>query len=118
MGSGESFTVEHYGATKGGWRLLRSIPATKGGTEVTVVRFIVASPVFHRWHHTKETEVVDKNFAGLLPLRDAVFGALYLPHDRRPVDFGTRDPVPPDFLGQLMYPWRARDPRVSSSGRT
>jgi sterol desaturase/sphingolipid hydroxylase (fatty acid hydroxylase superfamily) len=77
------------------------------------LRFIVASPVFHRWHHTKETEALDKNFAGLLPLWDALFGTLYLPHDKRPVDFGTREPVPPDFLGQLMYPWRGAPDKAS-----
>ena len=27
------------------------------------LRFIVASPVFHRWHHTSEEEGLDKNFA-------------------------------------------------------
>jgi sterol desaturase/sphingolipid hydroxylase (fatty acid hydroxylase superfamily) len=71
------------------------------------LRFVIASPVFHRWHHTKEAEALDKNFAGLLPVWDAIFGTLYLPPDRRPVDFGTREPVPAGFVGQLLYPWRA-----------
>ena len=28
----------------------------------------VASPVFHRWHHTTEEEGLDTNFAGLFPV--------------------------------------------------
>jgi sterol desaturase/sphingolipid hydroxylase (fatty acid hydroxylase superfamily) len=68
-------------------------------------RFVVASPAFHRWHHSKDPEALDKNFAGLLPVWDAVFGTLYLPPDKRPVEFGTREPVPAGFLGQLTYPW-------------
>ncbi|HVZ22999.1 MAG TPA: sterol desaturase family protein [Vicinamibacterales bacterium] len=72
------------------------------------LRFVIASPVFHRWHHTKEAEAIDKNFSGLLPLWDLMFGTLYLPAGRRPVDFGTREPVPDGFVGQLLYPWRVR----------
>ena len=40
-------------------------------------RAIVASPRFHRWHHTDESEARDKNFAGLLPLFDILFGTYY-----------------------------------------
>ena len=71
------------------------------------LRFVIASPVFHRWHHTTEADAIDKNFAGLLPVWDAIFGTLYLPSGRSPVDFGTREPVPATFVGQLLYPWRA-----------
>jgi sterol desaturase/sphingolipid hydroxylase (fatty acid hydroxylase superfamily) len=37
-------------------------------------RSVIASPRFHRWHHTGEAEARDKNFAGLLPLCDILFG--------------------------------------------
>ena len=45
--------------------------------------WLVASPKFHRWHHTSEDEGLDKNFAGLLPLFDVAFGTYYMPNDRR-----------------------------------
>jgi hypothetical protein len=32
------------------------------------LRAVLASPRFHRWHHTAAEEGRDKNFAGLLPL--------------------------------------------------
>lgn len=40
------------------------------------LRLWVASPVFHRWHHSDEPEARDKNFAGLFPFWDAAFGTL------------------------------------------
>jgi sterol desaturase/sphingolipid hydroxylase (fatty acid hydroxylase superfamily) len=39
---------------------------------------VIASPR-HRWHHTGEAEARDKNFAGLLPLWDILFGTYYMP---------------------------------------
>ena len=38
------------------------------------LRFVLASPRFHRWHHTAAEEGREKNFAGLLPLWDILFG--------------------------------------------
>ena len=71
--------------------------------------YILASPVFHRWHHTSEAEGLDKNFAGLFPFIDAVFGTLYLPRGRQPERFGlVDDDVPDGLLGQLAYPFRKR----------
>jgi sterol desaturase/sphingolipid hydroxylase (fatty acid hydroxylase superfamily) len=68
---------------------------------------VIASPVFHRWHHTAEDEGLDKNFAGLFPAFDALFGTLYLPAGRQPRDFGVRgEAVPETLLGQLAYPFR------------
>jgi len=69
-------------------------------------RSVIASPVFHRWHHTDELEARDKNFAGLFPLWDRIFGTYYMPRDRLPSRFGTETPVPVGFLGQIMFPFR------------
>jgi len=69
---------------------------------------VIASPRFHRWHHTSEDEGLDKNFAGLFPFFDILFGTYYMPKDRLPQRFGIRDDdVPEGFLGQLAYPFRA-----------
>jgi len=72
------------------------------------LRAVVASPRFHRWHHTDETEARDKNFAGILPLWDILFATYYMPNDRVPSRFGTASPVPEGLVGQLLYPFRAR----------
>jgi sterol desaturase/sphingolipid hydroxylase (fatty acid hydroxylase superfamily) len=70
------------------------------------LRRVIASPVFHQWHHTTEAEGLDTNFAGLFPFWDALFGTLYLPRDRTPQTFGLRDEqVPGGLLGQLAYPF-------------
>ncbi len=71
------------------------------------LRYVIASPRFHRWHHTSEQEGLDKNFAGLFPVFDLMFGTFYMPGDRQPVQFGVYDGAMPHTLwGQLMYPFR------------
>ena len=70
------------------------------------LRFLIASPAFHRWHHTKAAEGRDKNFAGLFPWIDLLFGTFYLPRDRQPAEFGVDENVPRGILGQLAYPFR------------
>jgi sterol desaturase/sphingolipid hydroxylase (fatty acid hydroxylase superfamily) len=69
---------------------------------------LIVSPRFHRWHHTDETEARDKNFAGLLPLWDLLFGTYYVPADLRPSHFGTTDTVPQGLFGQLIFRFRGR----------
>jgi len=70
------------------------------------LRGVVVSPRFHRWHHTSEREARDKNFAGLLPLWDILFGTYYMPRNRRPEVFGTATAVPQGLIGQLAFPFR------------
>ncbi len=70
-------------------------------------RTLLASPAFHRWHHTSEEAGLDHNFAGMFPWLDLLFGTLYLPKGKQPTTFGvTGDVVPATFLGQLLYPLR------------
>jgi len=70
------------------------------------LRYVIASPVFHRWHHTAEAEGLDKNFAGLFPFLDLAFGTFYMPTGRLPERFGIDgDPVPDGLLAQLAYPF-------------
>ncbi len=77
-------------------------------------RYVIASPTFHRWHHTSEDEGLDKNFAGLFPVLDVIFGTFYMPAGQQPQRFGLKDEVVPEgLLGQLAYPFRrAARPRV------
>ncbi len=70
------------------------------------LRWAVVSPRFHRWHHTDEANARDKNFAGLLPLWDILFGTYYMPRDRVPQQFGTASPVPAGLIGQMLFPFR------------
>lgn len=72
------------------------------------LRYVIVSPTFHRWHHTSERDGLGKNFAGLFPIWDLMFGTFYLPRDRLPERFGVADPVPEGILRQLAWPFRAK----------
>jgi fatty acid hydroxylase family protein len=48
------------------------------------LRALLASPRFHRRHHTDEANARDKNFAGLRPIWDILFGTYYMPRNRLP----------------------------------
>jgi sterol desaturase/sphingolipid hydroxylase (fatty acid hydroxylase superfamily) len=71
-----------------------------------VLRWVIATPEYHHWHHTSDEEGLDKNFAGFLPLWDVVFGTAHQP-DYWPKRYGTVNFQPPEtYIGQLLYPFR------------
>jgi sterol desaturase/sphingolipid hydroxylase (fatty acid hydroxylase superfamily) len=73
-----------------------------------VLRWIIATPEFHHWHHTSDEEGIDKNFAAFLPLWDRIFGTAHMP-DHWPKKYGTVKFQPPEsYLGQLAYPFRRK----------
>jgi len=69
-------------------------------------RYIFASPVFHRWHHTSPEEGGNKNYAPYFSFLDVIFNTFYMPKDLQPKNFGIQNPIPDDFLGQLIHPFR------------
>lgn len=71
------------------------------------LRGVLASPVFHRWHHSREREAWDKNFAGMLPVWDILFGTYYMPKGRFPGNFGICEPMPGNYPAQLWEPFAA-----------
>ena len=76
---------------------------------------ILASPVFHRWHHTTAEEGMNKNFAGLIAGYDRLFGTFYMPQGRLPESFGlSGDDVPEGFAGQLLFPFRKTRPLITA----
>jgi len=81
------------------------------------LRWIVASPQFHHWHHANCPEAMNKNFAAQLVLFDFLFGTLHLPGSRMPERYGTNDPVPSSYLAQLAYPLRRARRAVLAEGR-
>ena len=71
------------------------------------LRYVFASPVFHRWHHTTQGEGIDKNFAPTFPLLDLIFGTFYMPAGQVPQHFGNGEhDFPDDFWGQLLHPFK------------
>jgi sterol desaturase/sphingolipid hydroxylase (fatty acid hydroxylase superfamily) len=80
------------------------------------VRWLIATPQFHHWHHAHEPQAYNTNYAGEFPLVDALFGTLYLPAARWPAHYGIDDAEPTGYLRQLAWPLRSRcagDPFVA-----
>jgi sterol desaturase/sphingolipid hydroxylase (fatty acid hydroxylase superfamily) len=70
-------------------------------------KYVLASPVFHRWHHTALDRGGSKNFAGTFPVFDLMFGTFHMPENELPDAYGIDDPAfPPGFGGQLVYPFK------------
>jgi sterol desaturase/sphingolipid hydroxylase (fatty acid hydroxylase superfamily) len=40
-------------------------------------KYVIASPVFHRWHHADVPEAQGKNLANIFPVFDVIFGTYY-----------------------------------------
>jgi sterol desaturase/sphingolipid hydroxylase (fatty acid hydroxylase superfamily) len=77
------------------------------------VRYVIATPLFHRWHHAHPDALPDArrsgvNFAGLFSFWDVLFGTFHCPR-AQPVSFGDDANVPPRFFAQLVFPFR-REP--------
>lgn len=83
------------------------------------LRYVIVSPVYHQWHHSSEPDALDKNFAGMFPLWDLLFGTYFMPRGRLAVRFGCKSDQPPETLpGQMIYPirmWLRRSSRPSNA---
>jgi sterol desaturase/sphingolipid hydroxylase (fatty acid hydroxylase superfamily) len=69
------------------------------------LRFLLASPEFHHWHHTSDRGARDRNFAAQLPFLDALFGTLHMPKGQMPTTYGLDRPMPQHYVRQLIYPF-------------
>jgi sterol desaturase/sphingolipid hydroxylase (fatty acid hydroxylase superfamily) len=70
-------------------------------------KYVLASPVFHRWHHTAADRGGSSNFAGTFPVWDLMFGTWYMPENEMPDAYGVDDKsFPKGFGGQMAYPFR------------
>ena len=72
------------------------------------LRYVIASPTFHRWHHSNEPEAIDKNFAGLFAFIDLAFGTFYMPDQKQPTRFGITETMPNGIIVQLRWPFAPR----------
>jgi sterol desaturase/sphingolipid hydroxylase (fatty acid hydroxylase superfamily) len=68
------------------------------------LRWVIATPQFHHWHHAREPRAYNSNYAGEFPAVDALFGTLYLPAHRWPAQYGIDDTEPVGYLRQLVWP--------------
>lgn len=75
------------------------------------LRYVIASPNWHKWHHERCVEAHDKNFALIFPFLDLLGGTFYYPSDRKPGDFGLYDrpgeeALEGGILEHVWYPFR------------
>lgn len=68
------------------------------------LEWLVATPAFHHWHHSK-FQPINRNYASTLPVLDRLFGTHYLPA-HWPAACGIDTPMPVSLAGQLMAPLR------------
>src|ERR1035438_6661892 len=65
---------------------------------------LIATPAFHHWHHTND-EHVDKNYASMLPIMDALFGSWYMPKKQWPTKYGIDGTMAPGLAGEVVQPF-------------
>ncbi|WP_425252304.1 sterol desaturase family protein [Janthinobacterium sp. NFX145] len=68
------------------------------------LEWLVATPAFHHWHHSK-VEHINRNYASTLPVLDRLFGTYHLPRTW-PAACGIETPMPTTLGGQLAAPFR------------
>lgn len=72
------------------------------------LRYLLVSPVFHRWHHARS--VHDTNFASTFSLWDVMFGTAHMPARALPEDYGIDDAAMPEGMwAQIAYPLVQRE---------
>ncbi len=74
------------------------------------LRYILVSPVFHRWHHSDNEAAHDKNFAAMFSCLDLILGTYYMPKGVLPDTLGLspaeKKVHPRTFWRQLLYPFK------------
>lgn len=72
------------------------------------LRWVLVSPAYHRWHHTSDAEGIDKNFAGIFPIWDVLFGTAYFPR-RLPRRYGLAGyQLRDSMLTHLAFPFTGK----------
>ncbi|WP_330083409.1 sterol desaturase family protein [Methylocystis iwaonis] len=70
------------------------------------LKYVIATPVFHRWHHTRSNQGGAANFAPTFAIWDVLFGTFFMPAGALPARYGIDDQAfPPRFTRQLVYPF-------------
>ena len=75
------------------------------------LKYIIVTPDFHHWHHSQDTEAIDRNYAAHYAFIDYLFGtAVKVPKDKPfPAHYGVvGDYMPDGFVNQQLFPFRAK----------
>jgi len=72
-------------------------------------KYLLVTPQYHHWHHSSDEPAIDTNYAVHLPLYDKLFGTYHMPVEHWPEKYGTTNPLPRTFWGQLIYPLKRHE---------
>ncbi|MDC8784598.1 sterol desaturase family protein [Roseateles koreensis] len=65
---------------------------------------ILSTPFFHHWHHTNDgPQLVNKNYAAVLPIWDKLFGSYLMPNDF-PASYGIDQTLSTGVLSKAFAP--------------
>ena len=62
------------------------------------LRYVIATPQFHHWHHSKDRQYMDANYAVHLPIIDMLFGTYKCPKGEWPKEYGIVSGNPPPLV--------------------
>ncbi|MBC7902298.1 MAG: sterol desaturase family protein, partial [Gemmatimonadaceae bacterium] len=70
------------------------------------LKYIIATPQYHHWHHCEDPKFYGKNFATIFPFIDKIFGTYHLPGNQWPEGTGLHEAhYPKGYIKQLFYPF-------------
>jgi sterol desaturase/sphingolipid hydroxylase (fatty acid hydroxylase superfamily) len=70
------------------------------------LRYLIVTPNFHHWHHSQDTEAIDRNYAAHFALLDHLFGTAVQSDRKWPERYGVvGDYVPLGFFAQQAFPF-------------
>ncbi len=70
------------------------------------LRYLVVTPNFHHWHHSRDTEAIDRNYAAHFAFIDYLLGTAVTAERTWPSRYGVvGDYVPLGFLAQQAFPF-------------
>jgi sterol desaturase/sphingolipid hydroxylase (fatty acid hydroxylase superfamily) len=69
--------------------------------------YVLVSPTFHRWHHSVDSTLLNKNFANIFASFDWLFGTFWLPKEEPAAGSFGVPRFPRSLWGQLVKPYRS-----------
>ncbi|MDZ4665791.1 MAG: sterol desaturase family protein [Bacteroidota bacterium] len=70
------------------------------------LKYILATPQYHHWHHCEDPKYYGKNFASIFPFIDRIFGTYFLPGNEWPEGTGVHEGnYPKGYLKQMIHPF-------------
>lgn len=83
-----------------------------------ILKWIIATPEFHHWHHDRHPQLYAQNLAVQLPILDYIFGTWYMPNQELPKQYGTDLNIKTNYFRHLTYPFNSLLPPRKANGFT